>query len=257
MINKKVLYIGEHTDLSKDIKKMLRKEMPSWLDESAPELIIVAGGDGSMLHAIQRFAHLNVPFYGIGAGTLNFLMNPIEGDVLDYIKSINFDKLDVVETARLKISVKRDGELVYQKEATNDIVIGNKVNQYHHMEVSSKNKRVSENFKGMGMIVSTPLGSTAMSFNNDVPVIPSLSLPVLAISSMISVRLSSFKKLVDLSDKLNIKLLTDQECFVLVDGSAGEFEIKKGDKIKISEGTPVKLAFEDYKAFEVKRANLF
>ena len=40
-----------------------------------PEIIKAVGGDGTLLTAINKFSHLNKPFYGVAMGTVNFLMN--------------------------------------------------------------------------------------------------------------------------------------------------------------------------------------
>ena len=42
------------------------------------DLIITIGGDGTMLHSIHKFKHLNTPFYGINTGSEGFLMNSIQ-----------------------------------------------------------------------------------------------------------------------------------------------------------------------------------
>ena len=56
------------------------------------DVIIARGGDGTLLKAIYRYAHLCKPFFGSAAGTVNFLMNkgkaPFEGDVIKKLNRI-------------------------------------------------------------------------------------------------------------------------------------------------------------------------
>ena len=73
----RIKYIGKHTPKSKKLYKYIEENHPEYINEENPELIIVAGGDGSMLHAIQDYSYFNVPFFGIGMGTLDFIMNEV------------------------------------------------------------------------------------------------------------------------------------------------------------------------------------
>jgi len=256
MINKRILYTGNYTKNANKIYKKVKKNFPQWLIETNPEIIIVAGGDGSMLHAIQKYSYMKAPFFGIGAGTLNFLMKSVEPkDFIKYIKNISLDNLEKIKTRRVKVKVlNKKNKVVFKKEAINDIIIGNKVNDYHHIFI--KEDGSEKNFKGMGLIISTPLGSTAMSFNNDVPIIPSLEMPMITISSIVSERKKSFKKFSKSKKDISIKVESRTTCKILIDGSADQYKLKDGDKIIISNGNQVEMLFEDINEFEIKRASI-
>ena len=59
------------------IKKLLNATYLS-KNSSSMDLIITIGGDGTILHAIHKFKHLNAPFYGINTGSVGFLMNTLQ-----------------------------------------------------------------------------------------------------------------------------------------------------------------------------------
>lgn len=98
----KILYVPSYGNRT-HLDEVFKTKWPETLTCKDPDIIFVAGGDGGMLHAIQDYMHLNVPFFGIASGTLNFLMNNIDylSDPMELIKNIKF-----LETHILDIKVK-------------------------------------------------------------------------------------------------------------------------------------------------------
>jgi NAD kinase len=74
----KIKYRISNDKRCKEINDLIQKEFPQMLKEKNPDLILVSGGDGAILHAIQEYNHFKVPFFGYGTGTLNFLMNELD-----------------------------------------------------------------------------------------------------------------------------------------------------------------------------------
>lgn len=269
----KFLYVGKYTERANEIREFLEKEYPSFLTEENPDIIIVAGGDGSMLHAIQKYKHMKLPFFGIGGGTLNFLMNEII-DYKEFFKNISKMNFDIVETVTIK-ACGYDGEKeIFCEEATNEIAFGNGFMDYHQFIIDSElGSFKNHSFKGQGFIISTALGSTAMSYNNGAQVIPSLDLPMWSISSCISEKEKAFKKITKAEEQITIvagkqkgsinfmeegsfvKKETDYSS-IFIDGGTSIFPIFEGNRIEISIGSKVKLAFCNHKEFEIKRAGL-
>ena len=70
----KIAIIHQSTAESTQIAEQLRKCFSSVTPENS-DLIIVIGGDGSLLHALHNYMGLNIPFYGINSGSVGFLMN--------------------------------------------------------------------------------------------------------------------------------------------------------------------------------------
>ena len=86
------------------LKKLINITTPDQAD-----LIIVIGGDGSMLHALHNYMHLDIPFYGINAGSVGFMMNKFhienfkENRVYIFLILIFLKKLNNLEELTLKI----------------------------------------------------------------------------------------------------------------------------------------------------------
>ena len=71
---KKLHFIFDKNQKAQKLKKILLKRYKNFSAVNS-NYIIVAGGDGFMLHILKRYYKLNKPFYGINCGTFGFLMN--------------------------------------------------------------------------------------------------------------------------------------------------------------------------------------
>lgn len=124
-----------------------------------PEVIVVIGGDGTMLSAIRKYKHLRVPYLGIDTGTLGFLTTIMP----DHVERI-FDVLDgkrhrVCSYPLLAVRIKTLGGEVYTEYAFNEMLL-------KHVEPKLMEAKIYVNdhpfnyFTGDGLIVSTPMGAT-------------------------------------------------------------------------------------------------
>ena len=249
-----ILYRGKYTPKSKELFDYISENYPKFISEENPDLILVAGGDGTMLSSIQRFKDLNVPFFGIGLGTLNFLMNDIE-NIKSFLKNLEKFHFDVVEARTMKVDVVRNNESVFSSFATNEIMLGNGIMDYHHFVVNSTDHTFNNTIvNGQSIIVSTSIGSTAISYNNDMQVIPSLNLDLLAFSTVLANKSEEIKKFIRASQDIEIKINTErEECLLFIDGKANIFQLERNDRVILSKGEHIQFAFINYDEFELKR----
>lgn len=286
-----ILYIPSYNKKT-PLDIFFQETYPETLTCKSPDFILVSGGDGSMLHAIQDYIHLNVPFFGIAAGTLNFLMNRIEDptfinpflseqdkltneekEVFSSLKNISkfLLNLEIIRANLLNLKIKRQKSnsewyTVFKAFAANDIVIGESVMDYNEFVVTRKPILTMEDqnvdyktfsFKGMALCVSTPLGSTAFHYNNGGSIIKNLDKKEIAISSVVSERSKSFHEQFVLKNKLTVQLMSKRnEAAVYIDGKTKVFKINGNDKIIIQQGNEVKLAFINSNDFLEKRQNI-
>ncbi len=142
---------------------------------STSDLVIVVGGDGSMLGAARSMVDYSVPLLGVNRGRLGFLTDimpsEIESKVLDVLNG------DYVSERRfmLEMCVMRDGEIVGDGYALNDIVL----HPGRHVRMIEFELYIDEQFvysqSSDGLIVSTPTGSTAYALSGGGPLMhPSL-----------------------------------------------------------------------------------
>lgn len=255
----RILFLGEYTEKAKELHTLVKNQYPQFLIEEQPELIIVAGGDGSIIRAVHKEMSKNIPFFGVGKGTLNFLMNDIK-DFEELIES-NFYNLGILETKCIEETrcievniVKSNGE-TYTYQSVNEVALGGTIMGYHTFSLTTEdNSYENHSFKSEKIVISSPLGSTAYHYNNDGVIIPDLSYPIYGVTSGVGPKdekLNMFVK--EQNIELKIKFTRDI-CYVFVDGiNMIDFEV--GDKIILTPGKTIRLSFLDKKGFRIKRLN--
>lgn len=126
----------------------------SWEGNDA-DFILVIGGDGTMLHAIRQYWRLRLPFIGINAGHLGFLMNPKPFETLDDMDVVSY------RMPMLQAMVKStDGELK-KHLAFSDAWIERQTGQAAWFELSVDGQSRVPKIVGDGLLVATPSGSSS------------------------------------------------------------------------------------------------
>jgi len=139
------------------------------------DLVIVVGGDGTLLHAARILADHDVPLVGINLGRLGFLADVSQQEMLETMKQILLGNYD--EEERFLLQAQIDGR---QHTAFNDVVI-HKWNIARMIEFETYiDGRFVNAQRADGLIVSTPTGSTAYALSGGGPLLyPSLNATVL------------------------------------------------------------------------------
>jgi NAD+ kinase len=230
----KTLYIPTFNKTT-EIDSYFFRHKAKEIEEKKPEYIIVSGGDGSLLHAIQDYQYMKVPFIGIAAGTLNFLMNEVS---LKEIKNLKKEDITIIKAYTLKIKVKRERsngseKTVFKAIAMNDIVFGGRIMDYNSFDIRGfKQKEIS--IKGMGLIFSTAIGSTAFYYNNGGVPIKDIGKGIIGIASIVSERNKAFNEHMTLDKTISVEIRSERNtCSLYIDGETQVFELKKGDTILI------------------------
>lgn len=135
------------------------------------ELVIVVGGDGSVLDASVDAIAKNVPIVGVNLGKVGYL-SEVEPDNLDLFTRLSTDDFSVEEKMLLSLSLSKNGETSgVGRFAVNDVVVSHE-NHFGIADFKIENSRGdSVSYRGDGIIFSTPSGSTAYSFSAGGPVV--------------------------------------------------------------------------------------
>lgn len=144
------------------------------------DLAIVVGGDGSLLNAARSLADCDVPLLGINLGRLGFLADVLPADMTQCLDAILDGEYQSEERLMLHTRIEREGQLVGEADALNDIVI-------HKWEVARMieletyiDGRFVNTHRSDGLIVATPTGSTAYALSGGGPILhPALDTIVL------------------------------------------------------------------------------
>jgi len=147
----------------------------------AIDLMIVIGGDGTILRSIRQLPDRKIPVLGVNRGVLGFLAEVAMDEVVTAIPSLLSGEGRIDERTMLKVSVERDGKDVFHGTALNEVVIAQGTIARLidlRTEVSGE---VLATFHADGLIVATPTGSTAYALAAGGPVVhPALSALILA-----------------------------------------------------------------------------
>lgn len=161
-------------------------QVSSKYDNNA-ELNICIGGDGAFLRAVHRHKFTNIPFVGINTGHLGFFQEILPENIDTFIEKY-IQKDYVVEKIFLVKADVCTKNSCFQLFGVNEIVVKGIQSKVVHLEVFVNGNHL-EKFCGDGMIISTPVGSTAYNFSSGGSIIyPSLKTLQLTPLSPISSR---------------------------------------------------------------------
>ena len=135
------------------------------------EYLIVLGGDGTLLQAARDVVHREIPMLGVNLGTLGFLAEVDKQSVYSALDKLMEDDYEIEERMMLTGTVWRDGKILGRDVALNDIVIC----RDGHLRVVRFKNYVNDvylnSYIAVGIIISTPTGSTGYSLSCGGPIV--------------------------------------------------------------------------------------
>ncbi|HZB87482.1 MAG TPA: NAD(+)/NADH kinase [Terracidiphilus sp.] len=141
------------------------------LPEYQPALVIVLGGDGTLLSVARVFASTGTPILGVNLGFLGFLTEIKLADLYPTLEGWCADCHTLDVRAMLNAAQWRDGREVASFEALNEVVVSKKdIARMGDFSVLLESKKVAR-FRADGVIVSTPTGSTAYTLAANGPIL--------------------------------------------------------------------------------------
>lgn len=150
----------------KDVKII---KVQSLLDVDSIDLLIVLGGDGTLLSAARIVSQREIPILGVNIGHLGFLTGTEVKDLSQAIDNIEKGNFTIEERMMLKCSFEHDGE---KKEfiALNDIVVSKgALSKILDFELFV-DRNFCNRYRGDGIIITTPTGSTAYNLSAGGPI---------------------------------------------------------------------------------------
>ncbi|HEX8708072.1 MAG TPA: NAD(+)/NADH kinase [Pyrinomonadaceae bacterium] len=196
------------------------------------DLLVVLGGDGTMIASSRLLGDYDVPVLGINYGTLGYLAEFTVEEMFPALASILDGDYRIDTRVRLAVDLVRDENLLMHKRVLNDVVI-NKSALARIIEIEAHmNGQLISSFRADGLIVSTPTGSTAYNLSAGGPVVyPSMNAVV--ITPICPFTLSDRPIVVPDDALLELRLRTPHEEVVLtLDGQFG-IPIEVGDRVLI------------------------
>lgn len=138
------------------------------------------GGDGTLLRMARFAAPLNIPVMGVNFGRLGFLTEVELPQMQEAFLKIKTGAYSVEKRSMLKVQVFKEGKVVAQAHALNDLVLAKGyVSQMTRLQVKIGGE-ISANYPSDGLIIATATGSTAYSLSAGGPIVyPGLEVAIL------------------------------------------------------------------------------
>ncbi len=135
------------------------------------EIVIVLGGDGTILRAAELTRGSDTPLLGVNLGHVGFLAESEREDLTATVAKVLARDYTVEERMTLSVRVKVDSEVVYETWALNEATV-EKASRERMLEVVIEvDGRPLSSFGCDGVVMSTPTGSTAYSFSAGGPIV--------------------------------------------------------------------------------------
>lgn len=222
------------------------------------DLIVVVGGDGSLLSAARMAVDINVPVIGINRGRLGFLTDISPADIEKQLGAVLKGQYQEEQRFLLTTRIHDETTTWYEGTALNDVVLGR--GQETHLiefEVYIDQQFVSR-YRSDGMILSTPTGSTAYALSAGGPIMhPALNAIVLV--PMFSHSLSSRPLVIDAEATIDLLISDNNEVDLRISCDGHESRmVKPGQQVRI-EKTSTKLRLlhpMDYQYYDTLRIKL-
>jgi len=228
---------------NKDVEILLESEIAERLDYrnkgfsretlySSCDVIIVLGGDGTILNIARQSSHYDVPLFGINLGHLGFLAEAEISDMyLSLGKILNGDYF-IEKRMMLEASVEGSEDESKELLALNDIIITKGMQSRMISFSIFINNSFFELYSADGIVISSPTGSTAYSLSAGGPIV-SPDLNVLIITPICPHTLHNRSIVVSEKDEVRIEICEENpEVIISVDGQ-DSYKLNPGRVVKV------------------------
>ncbi len=178
----RIAVVAAETDAAQQALEELRDRYPCVSPEHA-DVIIPLGGDGFMLETLHRFLSNGVPIFGMHRGSVGFLMNPYRPDGLEE----RLAAAQPVVLHPLEMNAVDEQDARHRALAFNEVSLLRESRQAAKLRVSVDEVVRIDELMADGILVATPVGSTAYNLSAHGPIIP-LGAGVLALTPISAFR---------------------------------------------------------------------
>ena len=220
------------------------------------DVVVVLGGDGTMLSIARELAPNGAPLIGINQGRLGFLTDITVSDMFDAIAEILSGQYVAEERILLNGQIRRDGERVFEATAFNDVVVGKGGSgRLIDLEIAINSEFVYSQ-RADGLVVTSPTGTTAYALSAGGPIVHP-TLEAVALVPICPHTLSARPIVVSSHSRIELNLTYADDARVHFDGQL-HFDLKSGDQVWITRASrPVTLLHpHSYSYYDTLRQKL-
>jgi NAD+ kinase len=195
------------------------------------DLVVVQGGDGSMLSAARSLAGRDVPLVGVNQGRLGFMTDIASTKMIDAMSEILAGKHVIEERTMLAAEVRRDGAVTFATLALNDAVVNKgSVGRLIEFVVNIDGEFVYD-LRADGLIVTSPTGSTAYALSANGPIVQP-GVPGFALVPISPHTLSNRPIMISDRSMIEISIKHAVEARLHFDGQL-QCDLQEGDRVLI------------------------
>lgn len=234
-----------------ECERLPLEQMPSQV-----ELMIVLGGDGTLLHAARYFIGSQTPILGINLGRVGFLTDTPIGSMFDVVEEILAGNLQTICHFSLSAEVWRGDEMLASGKAMNDVVLERSA----HPRMIGFEMIVRDQFvfrmRGDGLVLATPAGSTAYALSAGGPIVHT-AVDAITVVPVCPHTLSNRPIVVPADREIQLRLVElPMTAAVNLDG-VELLQLEEGDRVVVRKGGGITLVYlPDRHYFEVLRSKL-
>jgi NAD+ kinase len=169
MTEKRMALVASPTPAAQEAVSLLRT-MYEWHPIEHAELIVALGGDGFMLRTLHAMLdrHRILPVFGMNLGTVGFLMNDWKPDLLE----LRLQQARAITVLPLRMDVETVEGQRHSVPAINEVSLLRETRETAKIEVLVDGRVVLPELVCDGVLVSTPVGSTAYNLSAQGPILP-------------------------------------------------------------------------------------
>lgn len=215
------------------------------------DILIILGGDGTLLHIAAEAARYSIPVIGINLGHLGFLTELTEKEAEEALERIISGAILIENRLMLKARLLQNGAEQGHRYALNDVVINkNSLDRILHLSAQADEEFITT-YKADGLIISTPTGSTAYNLSAGGPLVyPGLS--SILVTPICPFMLSSRPILLPSNRTITIRFETQdstENANIIIDGQAS-WSMHKDDILEIRAAEhPLRLIVSPHKDY--------
>ncbi|MCZ6712721.1 MAG: NAD(+)/NADH kinase [Deltaproteobacteria bacterium] len=245
--------------LEREVARVLDSDSDSDLEQVAAraDLLIVLGGDGSMLAAARAIGEREVAILGINVGRLGFLADVSPDEVEAALAAVLGGDYRIRERSRLEVTCLKQGCEPQVDLVLNDAVItkGTALARLIELEVLI-DQNVVASYRSDGLIIATPTGSTAYNLSAGGPLVDP-RLRAMIINPICPHTLTQRPLVLPDSVQVEVRLLPREEATLTLDGQVG-MSLQPGDAVRVTRSArPVRfVTVPGHDLFETLRKKL-
>lgn len=222
------------------------------------DLVVVLGGDGTLISVARMFSSHRVPILGVNLGSLGFLTEITVDELYSVLEKCLSGEHQFSERMMLDVKVYRSDNEITRCQVLNDVVI-NKGSLARIIELEARvNDQYLTNYKADGLIISTPTGSTGYSLSAGGPIVQPY-MKCIVVTPICPHTLTNRPIVLSYQSNIWMKVKSsfDELVYLTLDGQVG-LELQEGDCIEVKQSATttclVTSPSKDY--FAVLRAKL-